>query len=129
MSAAAPPTPSSRASWIAASRGHGRFLTVLIRASGPAIAAAPFNVPGTLPDPQLTLEKQADGSVMASNSAWGGDSQITATASSVGAFGWSNAASHDSAILITLPPGNYNAVAAGESGDAGVAIVEVYEVP
>jgi hypothetical protein len=104
-------------------------LTVLIRASGPAIAVAPFNVPGTLPDPQLTLELQSTGAVLASNSAWGGDSQISSTASSVGAFGWSNPASHDSAILITLPPGNYNAVAAGESGDAGVAIVEVYEVP
>jgi hypothetical protein len=29
---------------------------------------------------------------------------------------------------VTLPPGNYNAVVAGESGDSGVTIVEVYEV-
>ena len=29
--------------------------TVLVRASGPALAAAPFNVPGTPPDPQLQM--------------------------------------------------------------------------
>jgi hypothetical protein len=104
-------------------------VTVLIRASGPAIAPPPFNVPGTLPDPQLSLEYQSNGNVIASNSAWGGDPQISSTAASVGAFRWSDATSHDSAILVTLPPGNYNAVVSGESGDAGVAIVEVYEVP
>jgi hypothetical protein len=103
-------------------------VTVLIRASGPAIAAAPFNVPGTLPDPQLTLELQSDGSVVGANNGWGGDPQIAATANAVGAFGWTDPSSHDSAILVTLPPGNYNAVAAGENGDSGVTLVEVYEV-
>jgi hypothetical protein len=104
-------------------------LTVLIRASGPAIAVAPFNVPGTLPDPQLTLQLQATGSVLGQNISWGGDPEISSVASSVGAFSWGDPGSHDSALLITLPPGNYTAAAAGESGDTGVAIVEVYEVP
>jgi Immunoglobulin domain len=104
-------------------------LTVLIRASGPAIAVAPFNVPGTLPDPQLTLQNQTTGAVLATNSSWGGDAQISSTAASVGAFGWGVPTSHDSALLITLPPGNYTAAAVGSSGDTGVAIVEVYDVP
>jgi Immunoglobulin domain len=103
-------------------------VTVLIRASGPAIAAAPFNVPGTLPDPQVTLTNQADGSVLASNAGWGGDAVISTVASEVGAFSWGDPSSHDSALLVTLPPGNYAAVVDGTSGDAGVAIVEVYEV-
>jgi hypothetical protein len=47
----------------------------------------------------------------------------------VGAFTWSVPSSHDSALLITLPPGNYTAACAGSSGDTGVALVEVYEVP
>ena len=102
-------------------------LTVLIRASGPAIAGAPFNVPGTLSDPQLTLQTPAQ-VVLAKNVSWGGDAQITSTANSVGAFTWSVPTSHDAALLITLPPGNYTAAAAGTSGDGGVAIVEVYEV-
>jgi len=103
-------------------------VTVLIRASGPAIAVAPFNVAGTLPDPELTLKSQDTGAVLATNAGWGGDPEITSVSSEVGAFGWSSPTSHDSAILITLPPGNYAAVADGSSGDAGVAIVEVYEV-
>jgi hypothetical protein len=103
-------------------------LTVLIRASGPAIAAAPFNVAGTLPDPQLTLQNPATGAVYAQNISWGGDSVISSRAATVGAFAWSVPSSHDSALVITLPPGNYTAAAAGTSGDSGVAIVEVYEV-
>jgi hypothetical protein len=103
-------------------------LTVLIRASGPAIAAAPFNVPGTLPDPKLTLQNPATGAVIATDSGWGGDPVISSVAASVGAFAWNVPTSLDSAILITLPPGNYTAEAAGASGDTGVAIVEVYEV-
>jgi hypothetical protein len=108
--------------------GGNSALTVLVRASGPAIAAAPFDVPGTLPDPELTLQNPSTGAVYALNTSWGGDSEITNTAASVGAFSWSVPTSHDSALLITLPPGNYTAAAAGQSGDTGVAIVEVYEV-
>jgi hypothetical protein len=109
--------------------GGSTSLTVLIRASGPAIAAAPFNVPGTLADPQLTLQNQATQAVIATNNSWAGDSIISSASSYVGAFAWNNPSSHDSALLITLPPGNYTAEAAGASGDSGVAIVEVYEVP
>ncbi len=108
--------------------GGNSALTVLIRASGPAIAAAPFDVPGTVPDPQLTLQNPSSGVVLAQNKSWGGDAEISNTAASVGAFSWSVPTSHDSALLITLPPGSYTAAAAGESGDTGVAIVEVYEV-
>jgi hypothetical protein len=107
----------------------GSAVTVLIRASGPAIAAAPFDVPGTLPDPQLTLQNPATGAAYAANSGWGGDAEISRTAASVGAFAWGSPTSHDSALLITLPPGSYTAAAAGSGGDTGVAIVEVYEVP
>jgi hypothetical protein len=108
--------------------GGNSALTVLIRASGPAIAAAPFDVPGTLPDPELKLQNPGTGAVLAVNTTWGGDSEIVNTSASVGAFGWSVPSSHDSALLITLPPGSYTAAASGESGDTGVAIVEVYEV-
>ncbi len=103
-------------------------LTVLIRASGPALAAAPFNVPGTLADPQLTLQDPTTQAVLAENTSWGGDSEISDTAASVGAFSWSVPTSHDAALLITLPPGSYTAAAAGSGGDTGVALVEVYEV-
>ena len=64
---------------------------------------------------------------MASNSAWGGDSQITAEAALVGAFPWNTPGSKDSALLLTLPPGAYTAQVSGVTGDTGVALVEVYE--
>ncbi len=98
--------------------------TVLIRASGPALA--PLGVSGALADPQLQL-KNADG-VVASNTGWGGNAQIAAASAAVGAFPWGASPTPDSAILITLPPGAYTAEVSGASGDTGVALVEVYEV-
>ncbi len=109
--------------------GGSAARTVLVRASGPAIAAAPFDVPGTLSDPALTLSDLGTGAVVASNTGWGGETDISGAASSVGAFLWSNPSSPDSAILVTLPPGNYTATVSGAANDTGVALVEVYEVP
>ena len=105
--------------------GGSTARTVLVWASGPALV--PFGVSGTLPDPRLQLYSGA--TLLASNSGWGGDAQVSSTASSVGAFGWANATSADSALLLTLPPGAYTAQVAGASGDTGVALVELYEVP
>jgi YVTN family beta-propeller protein len=105
--------------------GGSTAKTVLVRASGPALT--PFGVAGVLPDPQLQLATAT--STIATNSGWGGNSQIASVAASVGAFGWSNPASLDSAILVTLPPGAYTALVAGASGDTGIALVEIYEVP
>ncbi len=88
-----------------------------------------------MPDPQLKLYRSnPDGSstFLQANTGWGGDSSITATAASVGAFAWTNPSSRDSAILVTLPPGGYTAQVAGAAGtptDTGVALVEVYDVP
>ena len=100
--------------------------TVLIRASGPALSASPFNVPGTLPDPQLQLHSGS--TVLASNSGWQGSALIANAAAEVGAFAWSDPASNDAALLTTLAPGAYTAVVSGASGDTGVALVEVYDV-
>jgi len=99
--------------------------TLLIRASGPALIQ--FGVSGTLPDPQLQLFSGS--TVINSNSGWGGNPQISAAAALVGAFSWGSSPTKDSAILVTLPPGAYTAQVSGASGDTGVALVEVYEVP
>jgi arabinan endo-1,5-alpha-L-arabinosidase len=109
--------------------GGSAARTVLVRASGPAIAAAPFDVPGTLADPTVTLTNLGTGAVVAANASWGGGAPIASAAALVGAFSWGNPASLDSAILVTLPPGNYTATVSGASNDTGVALVEVYEVP
>jgi hypothetical protein len=79
--------------------------------------------------PFLQLQVYSGTIVRASNTGWGGDAQIAATESSVGAFDWTSGMSNDSALLITLPPGSYTAQVSGASGDTGVALAEVYEVP
>jgi len=105
--------------------GGSTAKTVLIRASGPALGA--YGVTGVMPDPTLTVYRGSTS--IASNTGWGGDPNITTAGNSVGAFGLTNPASADSALLVTLPPGSYTAVASSVSGTAGIALVEVYDVP
>lgn len=103
---------------------------VLVRAVGPTLAAAPFNVAGVLADPALRIVR-SDNVVVRENDNWeaGNDAALVAEASvRVGAFPLA-AGSKDAAILINLPPGTYNAQATGSGTTTGVALIEVYEVP
>ncbi len=100
---------------------------LLIRGSGPALSLVPFNVPGVLPDPVLTLNSLGTGAVVDSNSGWGGAAQIQAVSSAVGAFPWGSPDSRDAALLETLPAGNYTAEISGSKGDTGIALAEVYD--
>lgn len=105
--------------------GGNSAVTVLVRASGPALS--PLGVTGVLPDPQLQLFSGS--TLIAGNFGWGGSPQISASAASAGTFPWSSATSNDSALLVTLPPGAYTAEVSGAAGDTGDALVEVYAVP
>lgn len=106
--------------------GAGAARTVLIRAIGPTLGAAPFNVGGAMADPKLELFRGQ--SVIAENDNWGGDAQLTTVAGSVGAFALGDPGSRDAVLLVTLPPGGYTAQVSGVNG-GGLALVEVYEVP
>ncbi len=97
--------------------------TILIRASGPALE--PFGVGQVLPAMQLQLFDSSQ-NVVATNSGWQGNPSVTIAAASVGAFPWNDPASADSALLITLPPGNYTAQVSALNGSGGTALVEVY---
>jgi hypothetical protein len=99
---------------------------VLIRAVGPTVGAAPFNVPGAVADPQLTLFSL--GTAIGSNDNWGGTAELTAAFTAVGAFALP-ATSRDAAIVATLNPGPYTVQVSGVGGTTGVALVEVYEMP
>ncbi|HEY1849013.1 MAG TPA: immunoglobulin domain-containing protein, partial [Opitutaceae bacterium] len=100
--------------------------TVLIRASGPALAA--FGITGFLAQPQLMLFNSAQ-TAIASNAGWQGGAEIAQVAASAGAFAWNSPSSADSALLVTLPPGNYTAQVTSAGTDSGTALVEVYSVP
>ena len=95
---------------------------VLIRASGPALAA--FGVAGALADPRMELHSTT---LIASNDNWSEDAaRIEAVAARVGAFAWTRG-SKDAAILITLAPGAYTAKVSGVQNGTGAALVEVYD--
>ncbi|MCX6950758.1 MAG: hypothetical protein NTV51_01005 [Verrucomicrobia bacterium] len=103
---------------------------VLVRAVGPTLAAAPFNVAGVLADPLLRIVR-ADNVVVRENDSWesGNDAGLVNEAAvKVGAFPLA-AGSKDAAILINLPPGTYSAQVTGSGTTTGVALIEVYEVP
>jgi hypothetical protein len=111
--------------------GGSSARTVLIRAIGPALGVAPFNIPGTMPAPQLTLVRTSPGpnATLAANSSWGGDPAIRAVATRVGAFAVANGLSNDAMLLMTLAPGSYTAQVNPTGNTAGgIVIAEIYEV-
>lgn len=99
--------------------------TVLIRGVGPSLHSV-LGFPNPIAGTQVTLYNSA-GTQITANAGWGNDPWITGTSSQVGAFPL-DPYSGDSALLVTLPPGNYSAQVAGVSGASGVGMVEVYEV-
>jgi hypothetical protein len=98
--------------------------TLLIRGVGPALTQ--FGVAGALATPQLTLFNAA-GQIINANASWGGGATLAAAFAQVGAFALP-AASADSAILVTLPPGLYTVQVNGAASATGIALIEVYEV-
>lgn len=98
---------------------------VVIRAVGPTLGVAPFNVPGVLANPQLTVfGPNSSTLVAASNDDW--NAAAAATFASVGAFAL-QANSRDAAVVTTLAPGSYTAQVSGVGDTTGTALVEVYE--
>jgi hypothetical protein len=99
---------------------------VLIRAAGPALVSAPFNVADAVADPTIQLFRGSN--VVGQNDDWGAPAAnaapITAAATRVGAFPF-RAGSNDAALLATLSPGPYT-VSIG--GGNGTVLAEVYEV-
>jgi hypothetical protein len=119
--------------------------TLLIRAVGPGLSQ--FNLSGTLAQPLLEVydsnptNSSKGPQVIAQIQGWGGPptqgtstvaAKIeTATASEmglVGAFSLTDG-SADSAMVLTLPPGEYTAEVSGADGGTGIALVEIYELP
>jgi hypothetical protein len=106
--------------------GEGAQKTLLIRAVGPGLA--PFGVSGTLAQPVITLFSGSQ--VVATNSGWGiapNAADVRTTGARVGAFALTDN-SRDSALLVTLNPGNYTIQVSGANNTSGIVLVEVYDV-
>jgi uncharacterized protein GlcG (DUF336 family) len=103
--------------------------TVIVRAIGPELT--PFGIPNALADPTLELHNGA-GALIASNDNWqttviGGiitSNQVSAIQDS----GHPPTQPSESAIIATLPPGNYTAIVRGKNSSIGVALVEAYDL-
>jgi hypothetical protein len=99
--------------------------TVVVRGIGPSLSGA--GVQGTLPDPTLELH---DGSraMIASNDNWKTKPDGTSQQAAIEATGLAPNNDLESAIAITLNPGQYTAILAGKNGDTGIGLVEVYDL-
>jgi len=103
-------------------------ITVLIRGIGPALRE--FDLPDALPAVRLALVRPGDGATLLVNAGWAGAAnalEIRDASRRSGAFALAPGAA-DAAMLVTLDPGAYTAVATSPAGAGGVALVEVYEV-
>lgn len=102
---------------------------VIIRAIGPELTQ--YGVPNALGDPTLELHDRT-GALIASNDDWqhtiiGGiitKDQVMDIQNS----GHAPTAASESAIIATLPPGNYTAIVRGKNIAVGVALVDVYDL-
>jgi len=93
---------------------------VVVRAIGPSLSSPPFNIVNALQNPSLFLF-DANGNMFASNDDWRSTQQ-----DEIIATGLQPSNDAESAIVITLTPGNYTAIVRGVNGTVGVALVEVY---
>lgn len=91
---------------------------VVVRAIGPSLIT--LEVPGALADPTLEL-RDVNGALIASHDNWRTTQETEITAS-----GLAPANDAEAAILTTIAPGNYTAIARGVNDTSGIALVEIY---
>jgi hypothetical protein len=116
----------------------GQPVQLLLRGIGPSLAD--FGVPSPVAGASIVLN-DSTGTPMQSDSGWGnglqaGTSGVSATfrnataadMTAVGAFALI-VGTADSAMVATLPAGNYTLELTGTSGSAGVGLIEVYLMP
>jgi hypothetical protein len=93
---------------------------VAIRAIGPSLTG----IANVLGDPTLEL-RDANGAMLTSNDNWQDDA---AQAVEIAAAGMSPQNDLESAIVTTLPVGQYTAIIAGKDAGTGVGVAEVYHL-
>ena len=94
--------------------------TVLVRALGPSLASDGIASP--LANPTLAVYN-GEGAQVASNDNWQATQQ-----GAIQDAGLAPTDPLESALILTMPPGNYTAVVAGANGGTGVGLVEVYDL-
>jgi hypothetical protein len=104
-------------------------LKVIIVAVGPSLI--PFGINNALTNPQLELH-DANGA-LAGNDNWQttqlGGIITSDQSAAIQNSGLAPANAAESAIIATLPPGSYTAIAQGVGGEIGVGVIQVYALP
>jgi hypothetical protein len=96
--------------------------TIIIRGIGPSLCS--IGLP-CLPDPKLEL-RNSQGGLMASDDNWMDDPNQAAITQAAGLAPTNNL---ESAIAVTLMPGEYTALLSGVNNGTGIGLVEVYDNP
>ena len=94
---------------------------IIVRAIGPSLANS--GVANSLSDPTLELH-DGNGNTVRSNNDW----QQDPNAAMIASLGFAPSDPRESAVFVTLSPGNYTAVVQGVNGGTGVGLVEVYDL-
>jgi Alpha-galactosidase, CBM13 domain len=102
---------------------------VIIRAIGPELSQ--YGVPNPLQNPTLELHDSTE-ALIATNDNWQhtiiGGIITSSQVQDIQDSGHPPADARESAIIATLPPGNYTAIVRGVNNTTGVALVEVYDL-
>ncbi|MDQ6913869.1 MAG: hypothetical protein M3128_13460, partial [Verrucomicrobiota bacterium] len=100
---------------------------VIIRALGPSLPSR--DVPDPLLDPTLELH-DTNGILIATNDNWKvNDHTGQSSEAEVRASGHPPADDRESAIVTSVTPGVYTAIAHGKNNTVGVALIEAYLLP
>ena len=95
---------------------------IIVRGLGPSLSAYVSN---PLPDPKLEL-RNSEGGLIASDDNWMDDPNQAAIIQAVGLAPTNNL---ESAIAVTLMPGEYTALLSGVNNGTGIGLVEIYDRP
>jgi len=101
--------------------GNSGQASVLLRAIGPSLTAA--GIANALANPTLEL-RDGNGVLLQSNDNWKESQQAA-----IEATGIAPQNDLEAAILATLLPGSYTAIAAGQDNSMGIGLIEVYNLP
>jgi hypothetical protein len=105
---------------------NGGGARVLVRALGPSLTGS--GVTGVLPDPTLELH-DGNGGVIATNDNWKTRPDGSSQQAEIEATTLPPANDLESALVRSLPPGNYTAIVRGINNSTGIGLVEVYNLP
>jgi hypothetical protein len=100
----------------------GGTATVVVRALGPSVPLT-----GILGDPTLEL-RDSSGALVASNDNWKRRPDGSSQQAEIEATTIPPTNDLESALVQTLPAGNYTAIVQGKNGTTGVGLVEVYHL-